>query len=277
MKKIAVNIPFNYITIKITKSRINKGLLAIPVALTHLFPKSACDIHLINEKGIAEAKTFTPYKSSSRECRIGGLKEFYKKHNIQDGDELVIQLLDDGKYKLIPEKRFEKVIADLERKFEESANDKDAEEQLRIISTITNNSKEHVLKSEFVRLAKKELSGRRTKIIQNSTTRESVPISLRKILRNLYWGKCQLSGFSFLMKNGEPYFEVHHINPVQGNHIKNLLVVSPNIHAQFTYANVEHYFDEKSWLRRVKLNQIIYPVFQIIDNLPTSFVKKVYY
>ena len=186
-------------------------------------------------------------------------------------------LLDDGKYKLIPEKRFEKVIADLERKFEESANDKDAEEQLRIISTITNNSKEHVLKSEFVRLAKKELSGRRTKIIQNSTTRESVPISLRKILRNLYWGKCQLSGFSFLMKNGEPYFEVHHINPVQGNHIKNLLVVSPNIHAQFTYANVEHYFDEKSWLRRVKLNQIIYPVFQIIDNLPTSFVKKVYY
>ena len=102
---------------------------------------------------------------------------------------MVIQLLDDGKYKLIPEKHFEKQVSDFENKFEKSANDKEAEEQIQIISAITNNSKEEVLKSEFIRLAKQEISERKIKTISESKSREYVPVSLRKILHGLYCGK----------------------------------------------------------------------------------------
>ncbi len=277
MKKLASNIPFNYITIKITKSRIEKGLLAIPISLIDLFPKSASHVYLINDKENEEAKTFTSYKSSARECRIGGLKDFYFKNNIKDGDELVIQLLDNNKYRLIPEKHFEKQILDSENKFENTDNDNEAEEEIEKISIITNESKEEVLKNEFVRLAKQKISERKTKIISKSKSKENVPVSLRKILLGVYGGKCQLSNFSFLMKNGKPYFEIHHINPFKGNHLKNLLVVSPNIHAQFTYANVKQFFDKEGWLRKVRFNEKMYNVFQVIDNLPNSFEKKVYY
>ena len=79
MKKINSKIPFNYITIKTTKSRIDKGLLAIPVSLIYLFPKSSTKIYLLNDEGKEETKNFTPYNSTSRECRIGGLKNFYQK------------------------------------------------------------------------------------------------------------------------------------------------------------------------------------------------------
>ena len=65
-------------------------------------------------------------------------------------------------------------------------------------------------------------------------SRESVPASLRAILARLYKGQCQISGFSFLKRDGEPYFEVHHIDPLLGHHAKNVLVVCPNVHAQFT-------------------------------------------
>ena len=277
MKKEYSKIPFDYITIKTTKSRIEKGLLAVPVSLIDLFPKTLKNIYLINEKGEEEIKTFTPYNSSSRECRIGGLKDFYQKNRINDGDELVIQLLDDGKYKLISEKVFKKQVLNFEKMFETSDNETEAERQIEIISRITNSSKEYVLRSEFVWLANKEILERKTKKIQQVKSREKVPISLRIILLNLYHGKCQISGFTFIMKNGKPYFEIHHIDPLKGNHLKNLLVVSPNVHAQFTFANSEHHFDDEGWLRKVKFNEDTFSVFQINDNLPKFFEKEVHY
>jgi len=39
MKTIESKLPFNYKTIRVTQSRINKGLLAIPVSLIDYFPK----------------------------------------------------------------------------------------------------------------------------------------------------------------------------------------------------------------------------------------------
>lgn len=47
-------------------------------------------------------KNFTSYTSSSRECRIGGMREFYEAHNIKDGDELVVKLIDEQKYRIFP-------------------------------------------------------------------------------------------------------------------------------------------------------------------------------
>ena len=106
-------IPFNYKTIKLTQSRLNKGLLAIPASLIDYFPKQQGKIRIvagINDK--ASLKTFTPYTSSSRECRIGGMREFYEKFNLKDGDEIVVQILDADKYRVLAEGQFEGLIRD---------------------------------------------------------------------------------------------------------------------------------------------------------------------
>ncbi len=58
--------------------------------------------------------------------------------------------------------------------------------------------------------------------------------------------------------------------------LKNLLVVSPNVHAQFTHAPVRETFDEEGWLREVSFNSENYKVTQAIDNLSKVFFKAVY-
>ena len=100
---------------------------------------------------------------------------------------------------------------------------------------------------------------------------------MRRILADIYKGRCQLTDFSFIMKNEEPYFEIHHIRPNYGHHLKNLIVVCLNIHAQFEYAYVREYFDEEGWLRSVELNSQKYRVKQFIDNVQKNFTKKIHY
>lgn len=46
MQKTASKIPFSYKTIKLTQSRLNKGLLAIPVSLIDYFPKQKGKIYI---------------------------------------------------------------------------------------------------------------------------------------------------------------------------------------------------------------------------------------
>jgi hypothetical protein len=277
MQKTQSKIPFNYVTVKTTKSRIEKGLLAIPVSLVDLFPKNAKRIFLLNEYGKEESKRFTPYNSSSRECRIGGLKDFYIKNKVKDGDDLVIQLLDDDKFKIIPENIFERQISDLELKIDKSTNENEFEQHIQKLSKIANKTPDDVIKSEFVRLAKKEIIPRKTKIVPQIKIKENVPALFRKILLELYRGKCQVTSFTFLMKNGKPYFEIHHIDPLKGNHFKNLIVVSPNVHAQFTHSKLKQYFDNEGWLRKVNFGGDTNAVFQIIDKLPNIFEKEIHY
>lgn len=277
MKKVQSKIPFNYITIKTTKSRIEKGLLAIPVSLIDVFPKKGSTIVLLNEKGKEEIKNFTPYKSSSRECRIGGLKKFYDKYQVKDGDELVIQVIDDGKYKLLPEKVFETKVNALCEQFIGSKNESEANLYLKNLTMISNITIEETIRNQFVLLSKKPMTKRKMKVRKQIQSPEIAFPSLRKLLSTLYEGKCQISNFTFITKKGKPYFEIHHIKPHRGNHIKNLLVVSPNVHAQFTYASVKEKFDNDDWLRKVWFNGEPRSVFQIIDKLPAEFIKEVHF
>jgi hypothetical protein len=277
MKKVKSELPLSYVTIKTTKSRIDKGLLAIPVSLVDVFPKNSNKIYLVNEIGIVEAKSFTPYKSSSRECRIGGLRAFYDNYKVSDGDELVLQLLDDDKFRIIPEKLFQNILSNRLTQLKNSKDDDETDNILSQISEISNLQKIDILKNEFVLLSKEKFENRK-KIKKNTPiVRESVPYSIRKILMELYEGKCQITNFSFLTKKNKPYFELHHIDPEKGNHLKNLLVVSPNTHAQFTHANLIQHFDNEGWLRKVKFNKDEYTVFQIIDDLPKKFEKEIHF
>jgi len=110
-----------------------------------------------------------------------------------------------------------------------------------------------------------------------SLVKENVPASLRKILELIYQGRCQFPNFTFVQRNGKPYFEIHHIKPGYGNHCKNLLVVSPNIHAMFTHACCVEYFDDDGWLRKVRFNSEEFNVYQAIDNFRDKyFIKDVH-
>jgi len=277
MEQVKSDIPIDYITIKITKARIEKGLLAIPVSLIHIFPKQKGSIIIDAGNGRLEKKTYTPYTSSSRECRIGGLREFYTKYAVEPNDELVIQKINDDTFKIIHEKEFKKKIISSLYDFENSKNEVEVEENLEKTSKLSNIDKHTILCNEFIKISKQKILPRKTEHKSSSSVREAVPLSMRKILVDIYKGKCQISDFSFLMKNGKPYFEIHHINPLEGNHFKNLLVVSPNVHAQFTYANVEQSFDDDGWLRSVKFNDEYFSVFQIIDTLPKDFKKEIHF
>ena len=277
MKKVESELPLNYITIKATKSRIDKGLLAIPVSLVDLFPENTNKIFLVNDDGQIEHKTFTPYSSSSRECRIGGLRTFYENHGIVDGEELVIQLLDSDKFRILPERLFQHILRDKYADFEQSISEYEIDKSLNDISLFINLLHAQILKNEFIFRSKQEI-GRRKFVEKNKTkVRERVPCSIRRILLELYSGKCQVTNFTFLTKSHKPYFDIHHIDPEKGNHFKNLLVVSPNTHAQFTHCTLEQNFDKEGWLRKVKFNNNEFKVFQIVDRLNIDFEKEVHF
>jgi hypothetical protein len=276
MKKEKSDVPFNYVTIKTTQSRIDKGLLAIPVTLIDIFPKNRKKILIVDINGNEDLKNFTPYNSSSRECRIGGLKNFYEKHSIKDGDELVIQIIDDDKFKIVPEKIFKRSVIDIENELLDAKTEEVAEKKLIYLSKVTNEPKEEVARSEFLRLSSQANSPRGIHKY-SSHVKESVPAPIKKILLEIYKGRCQISNFTFLTSKGIPYFEIYHIKPKEGHYIKNLLVVSPNVHAQFTHSKVKLYYDNESWLRKVRFNEEEYFVRQAIDFMTKEYIKEVHF
>ena len=275
--KTAARVPFDYVTVRAARSRIGRGILVIPVSLMHLFPSVPTEIVLVNGEGVEEAKTFRPNTDSGRECRILGLRKFYIDNKVADGDEVVVQMLGRGRYRITSEAVFERNVLQLEQQIEVSDDEKETDALLNRLSQVTNVSVGEVANNEFVRLATTDWDVRKTRVIARARTKEGVPAALRRILFELYHGKCQLTGFTFLTKAGIPYFEIHHINSSMGNHVKNLLVVCPNAHAQFTHARLEQHFDSEGWLRRVEFNSEPYLVFQAVDRLGRAFEKSLHF
>jgi hypothetical protein len=277
MQKVKNEVGYSYVTIKITKSRIDKGLLAIPVSLLDKFPKEKRKITIFfDDEEIPSFKSFTPYSSSSQECRIGGLTNWFVKNNIQDQDEIVVQFLDENErvYRIIKESKFIEQINMLEDKILKVQKESDLEKYFETLSLKVNKPKKEIAIIEFLKLNDEIIRRRLYKKTNASQVKENVPLSLRRILELIYEGKCQVSNFTFIQKNGRPYFEIHHIKSDWGNHLKNLLVVSPNTHAMFTHANCEEYFDNEGWLRKVKFNNEEFNVYQAIDNIKGKYFEK---
>jgi len=274
--EVPAEVPFSYTTIVTTKSRIDKGLLAIPVTLLDLFPKSSGNLQVLEPDGSWAMKRFVAYGGRSKESRIYGLHDFYRRGDVEDGDELVLQVYGDGRYGLVPERQFREVVTRLESDLDHAPTDTDADAALSGLAKATNAPLDDVAESEFLRLAGQEMGSRKVRSRGYAAARDTVPPSVRLVLRRLYRGQCQVSGFSFLKSDGEPYFEVHHIDPLRGHHLKNVLVVCPNVHAQFTYASVEHDFDDAGWLRQVRFNAVAHSVFQIADQLNVPHKREVH-
>lgn len=243
---------YSYMTIKMTPSRIDKGLIAIPVPLAKWFPERSGTIAVyLDDSPELQTKTFSSYESNTRECRIGGVADWFRKNGITSGDEVVIQVIDeeDFVYRLIPEKRFIIETQRLQQLFDSSESEREALDNFTTLACWTHTDKQEVVLGEFKRLVDtmptrdREYAKKRW-----SRAKERVPASLRTLLENIYKGHCQVCAFGFLKRDNKPYFETHHLNPLGGHHPKNVVVVCGNCHNQFEYANVHHDFNRDGWL-----------------------------
>ncbi|MBI4726352.1 HNH endonuclease [candidate division TA06 bacterium] len=258
---------YSYSTIKLTQSRIDKGLLAIPKALTNWFPKENTKIQVFIDDNIKpERKNYTSYRSKSHECRIGGLAEWYNKNGFIEGDEIVVQLVDKNNfiYRLIPESKYIVIAKELQNKFDVAKDENEAKERLINIVQWNDVNEEVVKYNEFKRLLysiEEEL--RKTVTRKEFEVSEKAPSNIKLLLGKIYFGHCQVCDFCFLKKDLTPYYEIHHINRQWGDQINNLLLVCGNCHNQFTYANVEEEFKDK-WLSHVRFNGKLYEINQIV-------------
>ena len=275
-------INYSYATIKITQSRLVKGLIAIPVALAKWFPDHNETIQVyLNNSPVSQSKHYSSYSSSTRECRIGGMREWFQQNNIRSGDEIVIQLVDKDCfiYGLISERTFILKTRELQSKFDSSEDEVDASNKIISLAEWTCLNKQEVVINEYYRLANTiPIEERRYVTKHSDQAREGVPYNLRVLLENIYKGHCQVCAFWFLKKDATPYFEIHHIDAMQGNNPKNLLSVCANCHRQFEFADVQHEFTNEGWLTKVSFNRKIYSVNQILvktrlgDYVKKSFI-----
>lgn len=268
--RIDSGIFYNYSTIRITQSRIDKGLFAIPRSLADWFPTFNTTIKVfLGYSHRPETKNYTAYESSSHESRIGGLREWFRSNNIKGGDEVVIQLIDQENhiYRLISEHNFLIKTQELQKDFDSSGSEAEASEKVQSLAEWTNSHKEVVSMSEYCRLVETAPVQERGFVERTMRDRGAIASSLRVLLRGIYDGHCQLCNFTFLKKDGAPYFETHHINPSIGDYPKNIVVVCANCHRQFEYSNVRQEFTNDGWLRRVFFNDKEYSINQIVFSI----------
>lgn len=274
-------INYNYKTIRITKSRIQKGLLAIPKTFSNYLPKSNQKIKVYLDDSINPLiKTFSSFDSSTNENRIGGLKDWYFDNKIKEGDEVVLQILNKEKfiYRLLKEEDYLQMTKGLEADFDCSKNDEIASNKIELISDLAQANKTKIIQSEFLRLSKYSDEEIRKRLkLSNRVSREKTPSSIRMILGNIYKGHCQVCSFTFLKRDRNPYYEIHHLNAELGHHPKNLLLVCANCHRQFEYASVISNRDEEGWLTKVVFNEEEHFVRQAIDEMKKQEFRKTIY
>lgn len=273
-------INYNYATIKITQSRIDKGLLAIPVTLSDHLPGHNETVQVyLNDSPESQSKQYSSYNSSTRECRIGGMREWFQQNNIKSGDEIVIQFIDEQHYiyRLIPERNFILQTRDLQDNFDNSKTERQASNKITTLSEWAHVDKNHVIFNEYYRLANTLPKEREYIVRSSSRARESVPSNLRILLENIYKGRCQVCDYWFIKRDQRPYFETHHLDPLKGHHPKNILVVCGNCHNQFEHADVRQEFNDELWLVKVAFNNNMHAVRQaILDQKLKVFFKELF-
>jgi len=247
------------IRIRATSSRLSKGLLAIPQRFVHLFPADKSKIYVrFDSEGLATPLTYTAYDTSSREARIFGLGGWFSTATIQNGDVIRIIVLD-------REKRLYRIALDNVVQAEEEAatrvrlesaqSDNVAEQEFHTLVRLTQRRPRKLAQQEVLQIAERTICKPRPQMLVPASIRsEGVPAGLRHLLRELHGGKCQMCSFTFQRRDGEPYFEIHHLDPELGHHPHNLLVLCANCHAQFEHAKLADFVWNENWLVSVTIN-----------------------
>lgn len=245
-------------TIRVTASRLAKGLLAIPRKITHLFPAKPCQIQVVFDDALKlHQRTFLPYDRKVKECRIFGLGRWYVKRQIKAGEQITITVEDQQKriYRISLDRfvrRRREMVA--ERQLQSAPNEETARRILNELAEIRRIPPRQAAQQELLRLAEGPFDVRPRVIQPRTERREAVAAALRVLLTSLHGGLCQVCSFTFKKENGELYFEIHHLDQRCGHHPKNLLVLCPNCHAQFEHASVTDHQWVQGWLISVKIN-----------------------
>jgi len=261
------------IRVRLTKSRIEKGLLAISRKFRQWFPSSAQKLTVFfDNETVPHLKPYTPYESTARECRIYNLHRWFQKHQATVGDWVEIIAEATG-YRLIFRKRIEEE-ARFRQELQEATTEEQATEALRKLAQTQRRSPRKAALKELERLAQHPWERKRVTVAPRERY-EGVPASLRALLKAVYEGRCQICGFTFRKRNGEPYFEVHHVDPNGGHQPQNLLVLCPNCHAQMEHAEVDVRRDENGWVIAVTINGEEKAVYQALLTTTGSSAKTV--
>ena len=246
-------------TIRASASRLEKGLLAIPQRFRGLFPQLRGPIRVVfDDEEKVKSLTFQPYDAVGKENRIFGLRQWFLKRGVCEGDVISISAEN-------PERSLYRIALDrfvLERQQQRARQglrvaetDSEAEQQLTTLSRLARRRPREVAREELLRIVGDSTPRPRPTVLPRVAERhEVVPSGIRVLLRELHDGKCQLCSFTFEKRSGDPYFEVHHLDPKIGHHPTNLLVVCPNCHAQLEHATISDLRLAGSWLVGVTIN-----------------------
>ena len=248
-----------YFTVRASASRLEKGLLAVPQKFKDWFPGKKSQIEVVfDDEEKAQTVTFHPYGPEVKENRIFGVGRWFSKRGVREGDLISVTLEDlDRRLYRIALDRFvrEREEQKARLKLQAAGTDSEARQELSTLSRLTRKRPQELAQEELLRIAQKSLRLPRPRVIPSGTDRhEGVPPGIRVLLREVHDGKCQLCRFTFEKRNGEPYFEIHHLDPEIGHHPTNLLVVCPNCHAQFEHAIVTDFKWAGNWLVGVTIN-----------------------
>lgn len=255
-----VNLEKQRFAIRASASRLDKGLLAIPQKFKGWFPAERGQIQVVfDDEDNARSLTFHPYDPVVKENRIFGLKNWFLKRNIREGDVISITVEDfGGRLYRIALDRFvrERQEQKGRLKLQAATTDSEAEHEFTELSRLTKKRPRELAEEELLRMSRASARQPRPRVFLGAIERhEGVPSGIRVLLRELHEGKCQVCSFTFEKRNGEPYFEIHHLDPKIGHHPNNLLVVCPNCHAQFEHATVADFRWTGEWLVGVTINR----------------------
>jgi hypothetical protein len=246
-------------TIRVSASRLDKGLLAIPQKFRGWFPGEKGQIQvLFDDEENVKALMFHPYDPAVKENRIFGLRGWFFKRNVREGDVISITLEDAERrlYRIALDRYVrERQEQNARQRLQAARTDLEAEQELSVLSRLTKRRPRELAGEELLRIAQGSARRPRPSVIPGAVERrEGVPSGIRILLRELHDGKCQLCSFTFEKRNGEPYFEIHHLDPKIGHHPSNLLVVCANCHAQFEHARLADFTWAGNWLVGLAIN-----------------------
>ncbi|HEV2492191.1 MAG TPA: HNH endonuclease signature motif containing protein [Terriglobia bacterium] len=262
-------------TIRASASRLAKGLLAVPQRFNGWFPGKRGPIRIaFDDEHEPKVLTFHPHDPTAKESRIFGLARWFSKRGVQEGDLISITLEDRRRrlYRIALERYVrEREEKTARQKLKMAPTDSEATQQLATLSRLTRKRPREVAQEELLRLTQESSREPRPSTSSASAERhEGVPSGIRILLRELFDGKCQLCSFTFEKRDGEPYFEIHHLDPEVGHHPSNLLLLCPNCHAQFEHASVTDFKWARGWLVGVTINGKHLCVQQPLAHAPTA-------
>lgn len=246
-------------TIRATASRLEKGFIAIPQKFKKWFPSERTSIRVaFDDERTTNEVTFHPHDPAGKETRIFGTKDWFSRRKIVPGDQISISIEDPDRrvYRIILDRFLnEKRKQESQRRLESAATEPEAERELHTLVRLARKRTRRVAGEELLRLAQQTIPDKRPRVASSLSDRhQTVPAAIRVLLRELHEGKCQLCSFTFQKRNGEPYFEIHHLEPSVGHHPANLLVICANCHAQLEHAVVTNLQRQGMWLTSLSIN-----------------------